>query len=92
MILFALRAAAMLQDAPLCSGHRDVLVLVHGPGSDLDPCQGDKARNERTRNFVPLRENSMGGGTMSRDTLLFRVSLIWLAVLTAGCVYMLLTL
>jgi hypothetical protein len=34
----------------------------------------------------------MGGGTMDRDTLLFRVSLIWLAVLTAGVVYVLLTL
>jgi hypothetical protein len=29
---------------------------------------------------------------MDRDTLLLRMSLIWLAVLTAGCVYMLLTL
>jgi hypothetical protein len=34
----------------------------------------------------------MGGGTMDRDTLLVRASPIWLAVLTAGCVYMLLTL
>jgi hypothetical protein len=32
------------------------------------------------------------GGTMNRDTLLFRVSLIWLAILMAGCVYLLLTL
>jgi hypothetical protein len=32
----------------------------------------------------------MGGGTMNRDTLAFRASLIWLAVLTAGCVYVLL--
>jgi hypothetical protein len=51
-----------------------------------------KPATNETRNFVPLRQNSMGGGTMSRDTLLYRVSLIWLAVLTAGCVYMLLTL
>ena len=48
-------------------------------------------KNER-RNCVPLRERNMGGGTMNRDTLLFRASLIWLAVLTAGCVYVLLTL
>jgi hypothetical protein len=34
----------------------------------------------------------MGGGTMNRDTLLFRAWLIWLAVLTAGCVYVLLRL
>jgi hypothetical protein len=34
----------------------------------------------------------MSGGIMNRDTLLFRVSLIWLAVLTAGVVYVLLTL
>jgi hypothetical protein len=33
----------------------------------------------------------VGGGTMDRDTLLLRVSLIWLAVLAAGCVYVLLT-
>jgi hypothetical protein len=63
--------------------------LVHGPGSDFDPRQGNKARNERKKK---LRSNSMGGGTMRRDTLLFRVSLIWLGVLTAGCVYVLLTL
>jgi hypothetical protein len=31
----------------------------------------------------------VGGGTMSRDTLLYRVSLIWLAIVTAGCVYVL---
>jgi hypothetical protein len=34
----------------------------------------------------------MGGGTMKRDTMLFRVSLIWLAVMAAGCVYVLVTL
>jgi hypothetical protein len=47
--------------------------------------------NER-RKCVPLREHNMGGGTMDRDTLLLRISLIWLAVLTAGCVYVLLAL
>jgi hypothetical protein len=31
----------------------------------------------------------MGGGTMDRDTLLFRASLMWLAIVTAGCVYVL---
>jgi hypothetical protein len=34
----------------------------------------------------------MGGGTMKRDTLLFRASLIWLTVMAAGCVYVLVTL
>jgi hypothetical protein len=34
----------------------------------------------------------MSGGIMNRDKLLYRASLIWLAVLTAGCVYVLLTL
>jgi hypothetical protein len=34
----------------------------------------------------------MGGGTMDRDTLPFRVSLIWLAIVAAGCVYVLLKL
>jgi hypothetical protein len=45
-----------------------------------------------TRGHAALREHNMGGGTMDRDTLLFLVSLIWLAVLTAGVVYVLLTL
>jgi hypothetical protein len=34
----------------------------------------------------------MGGGTMSRDTLLLRVSLIWLAIIMVGCVYVALSL
>jgi hypothetical protein len=34
----------------------------------------------------------MSGGIMNRDTLYYRASLIWLAVLTAGLVYVLLTL
>jgi hypothetical protein len=34
----------------------------------------------------------MGGGTMNRDTLLFQVSLIWLALVVAGCAYVLLAL
>jgi hypothetical protein len=34
----------------------------------------------------------MGGGTMDRDTLLLRVSLIWLAIVTVGCLYVLFTL
>jgi hypothetical protein len=34
----------------------------------------------------------MGGATMTRDTLLFRASLVWLAIWTAGCVYLLLAL
>jgi hypothetical protein len=34
----------------------------------------------------------MGGGTMSRDTLLLRVSLIWLAIIVVGCVYVALSL
>ena len=29
---------------------------------------------------------------MDRDTLLLRVSLIWLAIVTVGCLYMLFTL
>jgi hypothetical protein len=31
----------------------------------------------------------MGGGGMDRDTLLVRASLIWLAIVTAECVYVL---
>ena len=62
------------------------------PASDHDPYQGAwPAANER-RNSVLLREYDMGGGTMKRDTMLFRVSLIWLAVMAAGCVYVLVTL
>jgi hypothetical protein len=34
----------------------------------------------------------LGGGAMDRDTLLLRVSLIWLAIVTVGCLYMLFTL
>jgi hypothetical protein len=34
----------------------------------------------------------MGGGTMSRDTLLLSVSLIWLAIIMVGCVYVALSL
>jgi hypothetical protein len=34
----------------------------------------------------------MSGGAMNRDTLLFRVSLIWLAIVVAGCAYVLLQL
>jgi hypothetical protein len=34
----------------------------------------------------------MGGGTMDGDTLLYRVSLMWLAIVVAGCAYVLLQL
>jgi hypothetical protein len=34
----------------------------------------------------------MGGDAMDRNTLLFRISLIWLAIVAAGCVYVLLKL
>jgi hypothetical protein len=34
----------------------------------------------------------MGADAMNRDTLLYRVWLIWLAVLIAGCAYVLLQL
>jgi hypothetical protein len=34
----------------------------------------------------------MGGGTMHRDTLIFRASLIWLAIVVTGCIFMLLML
>jgi hypothetical protein len=41
-------------------------------------------------NCITLRERKMGGDSMDRGTLLFRVSLIWLAIVSAGCVYVLL--
>src|ERR1700692_4697335 len=44
----ALRTASTAgQDAHV--NHRDVLASVYGTGSDIDPCQGNKARNERKK-------------------------------------------
>ena len=38
------------------------------------------------------REHNVDGAAMTRDTLLFRISLIWLAIVASGCVYVLLRL
>jgi hypothetical protein len=59
---------------------------------DLDPGQGNKARNERKTKLRSTTRTQHGRSTMDRDTLLFRVSLIWLAIIAAGCVYVLLKL
>jgi hypothetical protein len=63
-----------------------------GPGSDLDLHQGARPAASERRDGVPLRKHDMGGGTMTRDTLIFRVSLIWLAILAVGfvCVFFML--
>jgi hypothetical protein len=47
-------------------------------------------RYDFVSNCITLRERKMGGDSMDRGTLLFRVSLIWLAIVSAGCVYVLL--
>lgn len=59
---------------------------------DFDPYQGDKPATNESRNFAPQRDANLGGGAMDRDTLLLRVSLIWLAIVKVGCLYMLFTL
>jgi hypothetical protein len=48
--------------------------------------RGGLARNERKKKLRSTHNNSVGGSTMDRDTLLLRVSLIWLAIVTVGCV------
>jgi hypothetical protein len=64
--------------------------------SDIAPSsfgQGNKVRSKRKKKLrSTVRTHNWGAGTMDRDTLLFRVSLIWLAVVAAGCVYVLLKL
>jgi hypothetical protein len=73
----------------LASTHKCADPFDFEPAPTNDPDQDIRTKEETA--FRPAN-TTWGGGTMKRDTLLFRISLIWLAIIAAGGIYLLLTL